>query len=363
VERVDGASQADGGPAGDAPAAALERLEIDDPRWRAFVAGHPGATPCHDPAWAQLLSDCYSLERFVLAAPGPTGELYGGLPVIAVGGGLRRRGWVSLPFTDHCPALLAPGASGSALAAALDGARRSAGVGSLEVRGPLDPAAALPPIGFRHVVELSRDPAEVFARFHHSQVQRAIRRLERDRELTIREGASADDLVGVFYRLHLRTRRRLGVPIQPKRFFRLLWERMIEPGLGFLLLAYAGRTAVAGALFLRSRGTLLYKYSASDASAWRLRPNHLVIWSAIQRGCEEGIGQLDFGRTELAHASLSAFKRSWGATEEPLVYSRLVDDGLAGVEIAGHRLLHTVISRSPPLVCRLTGELLYRYAA
>jgi hypothetical protein len=36
-------------------------------------------------------------------------------------------------------------------------------------------------------------------------------------------------------------------PPQPRRFFQLLWERMLEPELGSALLAYLDRTPVAGA--------------------------------------------------------------------------------------------------------------------
>jgi hypothetical protein len=66
------------------------------------------------------------------------------------------------------------------------------------------------------------------------------------------------------------------VPVQPRRFFELLWRLVLEPGLGFLLLAHAGARPVAGAVFLRGSRCLTYKYGASDASAWPLRPNHAV---------------------------------------------------------------------------------------
>jgi CelD/BcsL family acetyltransferase involved in cellulose biosynthesis len=349
------------GPAANAPA--LERLGLGDTRWRQFVASHRDALPCHDPGWASLLADCYSLEPFVLASLDEAGEIRAGLPLIATGGRLRRRVWVSLPFTDFCPPLLGAQMSAATLAGSLDAARRVGGAASIEVRAPLAPAAPPPAVGFRHLVELADDPQVAFERFHHSQVQRAIRRLERDRELEVRVASSPAELSDVYYRLHLDTRRRLGMPVQPRRFFTMLWERMIEPGLGFLLLAYAGRRAVAGAVFLRSQNTLLYKYSASEPDAWRLRPNHLIIWSAIQRACGEGQRWLDFGRTELAHAGLRAFKLSWGASEEPLIYTCLSEGGSSGAGVGSHELLAATIRHSPRLLCRLTGELLYRYAA
>jgi CelD/BcsL family acetyltransferase involved in cellulose biosynthesis len=341
----------------------LQRLEIGDVRWRSFVAAHAGASPCHHPEWASLLADCYGLEPFVLAAVGETGALTAGLPVVAVRGRLRRRAWVSLPFTDYCPPLLGPDVPATAMATALDAARRGAGVDSLEVRGALELEPALPAVGYRHLLKLPHDPAEAFERFHHSLVRRAIRKAERDRALTIRIGASREDLCEVYYRLHLATRRRHGTPVQPRRFFRLLWERMIEPGLGSVLLAYAHGRPVAGAVLLRSDSVVLYKYAASDPAAWRLRPNHLIIWSAIQRACVDAAGLFDFGRTELEHESLRQFKLTWGSDEQPLVYTRLTSRGTAGAPIAQHTLLSAAIRHLPPLLCTVTGELLYRYAA
>jgi len=341
-------------------AVSLTRAALDDPRWQRFVSAHPDAQPSHDPQWAALLADCYGFEPFALIATGAGGEVLAGLPVLEVGGRLRRRAWVSLPFTDYCPPLLAPSVSRQSLTVALEQCRRGGGVESIEVRGEL---AHAPAVALRHVLELSNEADQLYAGFHSSSVRARIRRAERDRAIELRVASDRDDLARIFYRLHLQTRRRHGTPVQPRRFFRLLWERMIEPGRGYVVLAYAERQPVAAAVFLRSPSVLLYKYSASDPAAWRLRPNHLMIWDAIQRACAEGARRFDFGRTELGHESLAAFKRSWGATEHELSYARITEAGITGAPIARHPRLETVLRRSPAIVCRVTGELLYRYAA
>ena len=86
---------------------AIAILPLDDPRWRAFVDHHPVRTPFHDPAWAQLVADCYGFDAFGAALTGADGQLRAGAPMVAV----RRLGgrprWVSLPFTDYCPPLAA----------------------------------------------------------------------------------------------------------------------------------------------------------------------------------------------------------------------------------------------------------------
>jgi CelD/BcsL family acetyltransferase involved in cellulose biosynthesis len=341
-------------------------LRLDDPRWRAFVADHPRATPFHDPAWAQLVADCYGFEGFAVGLGDADGAIRAGAPMVAVRHLIGRRRWVSLPFTDHCPPLAASDADERELGAALQAAARDAGVASVELRAPLAGATPSGAPALRHVLELDPDPAVLYARFHPSQVQRSIRKAERA-DITVRRSVEARDLMTAFYGLHLRTRQRQGVPIQPRRFFQLIADRVLAGGGGWVDVVEAGGRPVAAALFLAANGTVVYKFGASDEAAWPMRPNHLLFWHAIRAACEAGYRHFDFGRTDAGHDSLAAFKRTWGAQEESLVYSALGQGREEGTEDGEHgiagRLLGGVIKHSPPFVCRAAGELLYRFVA
>jgi lipid II:glycine glycyltransferase (peptidoglycan interpeptide bridge formation enzyme) len=177
-------------------------------------------------------------------------------------------------------------------------------------------------------------------------------------------GRTRDDLLSTFYSLHVATRRRLGTPVQPRRYFELLWERIIAPGHGFVLVAEAEGAPIAAAVFLAANGEIVYKYSASDTAAWSLRPNNALLWHAIKWGCENGYERFDFGRSELDNEGLRSFKRSWGAAELPLVVSTFGETGTrsAGTGPVG-ALAASLIRRSPEIACRAAGALLYRYAA
>jgi CelD/BcsL family acetyltransferase involved in cellulose biosynthesis len=341
----------------------ITTLPLDDQRWRDFVDQHPLSTPFHDPAWAQLVADCYGFDAFAAALIGDGGEIRAGAPMVAVRHLARRPRWVSLPFTDYCPPLAASPTEESALAEGLLAASREAGLARVELRGSLHGAGPAGPQALRHVLALDPDPAVVHAGFHPSQVQRNIRRAERE-GLQVRRSVEPDDLLTTFYELHLRTRRRQGVPIQPRRFFRLIAERLLVAGSGWVDVVEAAGRPVAAALFMAGHGTVIYKFGASDDAAWKLRPNHLLFWHAIRVACEEGYATFDFGRTDANHDSLAAFKRSWGAREETLTYSVLGQEptGDATHGTAG-RVLGGVIRHSPPFVCRAAGELLYRFVA
>ena len=159
------------------------------------------------------------------------------------------------------------------------------------------------------------------------------------------------------------TRRRLGVPIQPRRFFRLLAKRFLARDLGFVISAHVDQVPVAAALFLNWNGVLVYKYGASDPRYWEYRPNNLLFHEAIRWGCEHGYHTFDWGRTDLDDQGLREFKCGWGGQEEPLVYSVIVDTPPRLSSGRIKRAMSAIIRRSPSLICQAIGELAYRYAA
>jgi CelD/BcsL family acetyltransferase involved in cellulose biosynthesis len=338
-------------------------LELTDPHWADFVASQPAATPFHHPAWGRLVADCYGFRAFAVATRDAAGQIRAGLPVIEVRHLRGEPKWVSLPFTDYCPPLLSAPQEETRLAAALQQISKDAGIRRVVVRAPLAGAVPASTTAFRHGIPIKDDPALVYAAFP-SRTRTHIRQAER-RGVTVRRSASPEDLLDVFYGLHVRTRRRLGVPVQPRRFFRMLWESLVSPGLGMVLVAEASGQPVAAGVVLAWNGTMTGKFIASDAGAWSLRPVNLIVWHAVQAACERGCRWFDFGRTDAQNEGLRAHKRSWGAVEEPLVYGTLggrPEPAASGNGIAG-QLLASVIRHGPLVLCRATGEALYRYAA
>ena len=324
----------------------------------------PAATAFHHPAWIAAVSETYGYPAFVLGWRTSASRLAGGLPVVQVSNPLGGRKLVSLPFTDHCPPVFEDGMVPPDFVDAVLRWRTDRGGPRLEVRAPLGAAAvqrgAQPlVVGTRQVVALDPDSDALFRRLHRNRIQKRVRRA-RELGVDVTLSRSRDELE-TFYRLHCETRRRQGVPVQPHRFIERLWERLVEPGLGFVLTARLGELAVATALFLVWNRGLIYKYGASDSSRWNLGANFLVHWTAIEWGCGNGCRTYDLGRTDAGHESLRAFKAAWGGDELPLVYTHI---GRQASRLGGTpSSLAGVIRHSPTVVCRALGELLYRYAA
>ena len=337
----------------------MKVVGIGDPAWQDFVASRPDATLFHHPAWAGLLAECYGYRALAVTLPGEGAPVAAGTPVIEVASPLGRQRWVSLPFTDHCPPL---GAERTAeLICGLADVARPRGLAGIEVR------AALPPGGrvrmtsahVRHVLPLVREHERVWTGLAKNH-RRNVRIAERAGVRIVRSAAAED--LETFYRLHLRTRRRLGVPIQPRRFFRLLLERVLAPGLGFILTALGGDAPVASAIFGSYNGTLLYKYSARDERFAKLDANYLLLWSAIRWGCENGYRVFDLGRSDLDQPLLRGFKDGWGAREEPLPYAWIARPPAKARTGRLDAALALVIRNSSPWLCRAVGELFYKYA-
>lgn len=337
-------------------------LSLSDPAWSAFVTGCSEATPFHHPAWAGAIARSYRLEAGGLALRDEAGEIEAALPIVSLGRRASRRRWVSLPFTDHCPPIAAEGVGTEEIAERVASARHAFGLASIEIRDGLTGAGHQLPCGYRHTLELEPDAEAVSAGFSNSRVKRKLRRAERE-GLVARRSAGARDLLEAFYPLHVATRRRLGVPVQPRRFFAVLGRDLLDRGLGFTVTAYAGDAPVSSAVFLGWNRRLIYKFSASSREQGDVGAAQLVVAEAIRWGCENGYTSFDFGRTEADHEGLRNFKLSWGSTEHDLTYTHLSDRPPRPGGGRAEMILGRVIRASPELVTRAVGRAAYRYTA
>lgn len=336
------------------------RLAIDDGRWRDLVAGSPAASPFHLPEWASVISDCYGFETFVLAVANAAGELLAGLPVAVVRSPLGGHRWVSLPFTDYCPPLIREGVEWAPIAEEVRRFAAGSDGTELEVRCELPELQGVYPVhaGYHSVVNLTPDARAL----HPNKVHRNIRNRALRQGITVSRGATQED-VDTYYRLHTLTRRRLGVPVQPRRFFQLIAERLIARGHGFVASAHDNGNIVASGLYLAHNEMLVAKFAASDPTRRDTGGGYLIDWEVMTAGCELGYRILDLGRSDPDADGLRLYKRGWGAVETPLVYTHLSDSPPRRDRPSVGRLSRRVISHSPVWVCRALGAAFYRWSA
>lgn len=339
-------------------------LSPSDRRWMDLVASSREADIFYHPAWSGMLAECYGYSPLVLSLVDRGGEIIAGLPLMEVDKLPTGRRVVALPFSDFCQPLLRDATCAGQMADAIQTWRRECGWPQVEVRWPL-PSRSGAYVGqgfFRHVTRLESDAEQVYGRFKKTQVQQCIRQAIKAGVVVV-EAQTWED-IQVYYDLHVRTRKRLGVPTQSIRLFRLLWEQLLSKGFGFVLLAYADSKAVAGAVFLNWNQVLTYKFSASDPVHWPLRPNHAVLWRAIRWGCENGYRLFDWGRTDLDDTGLRAFKNGWGTAEHALSYTVLADKPPRDrFSPRARAILALLIKHLPLWANRSIGGLLYGHFA
>jgi hypothetical protein len=343
---------------------ATKVYEIDplsDSRWEVFVGGHPQASVFHSTNWLRALHTSYGYDSVVLTTcPGET-ALTNGLVFCRVKSRLTGRRLVSLPFADHCEPL----ASNSA---ELDGLLLHARQGNagkweyVEIR----PTAYQPggSAGFHksltyrtHTLDLCKTKQELFNNFHKSCVQRKIRKAERE-ALHYEEGNSTS-LLTKFYDLLIATRRRKCLPPQP-----LSWFRALIDAFGHDLrirVASKGDLPIASILTLSHKKSMVFKYGCSDVRFHRFGGMALLFWNTIQEAVDEGVQELDMGRSDGDNLGLISFKEHFGAVGKPLLYWTCPYRPGTALSIWEKAILRCLVPVAPNVVLRTAGKLLYRH--
>lgn len=337
-------------------------LQIDPlqyPGWDSLLNAHSDRSVFHTTAWARVLVDTYGHEPAYFAHF-YGGELVGLLPFMKVSSLFLGRRAVSLPFTDYCNALAGTGCNLRALYnLALEWARDSS-CQYIEFRGGSDGLFEATPsmVFYGHIVNLQDDSDTLWARMSAS-MRRGIRKAqEAGVEIVFN---TAPETIRDFYRLHCRTRKRLGVPPQPYRFFANLGRYVLERGLGCVATARWQGKPIASAVFLQYGRRAIYKYGASDYAYQHLRPNNLLMWRAIEWFAAHRFESLHLGRTSLTNEGLRRFKLGLGANEEKIAYFKfdLAKGGFVADADRAQSWYNKIFRRLPLPILRLAGAVLY----
>ncbi len=301
---------------------------ITDPRWLAFVEGHPGASIYHHPSWLLVLGKTYGYRSAALACESPQGELFGILPLLERRGLLTGSQTSSLP---HTPVAGPLGVDPDAVRALAETATRRVAERrgtwlqlKTESRSLDDAVQGLVGSAWdaTYVLELPDSPEQL--RFgssrNNSRIKWAVGKAERS-GVHVRQAETRVDLRH-WYMLYLETMRWHAVPPRPYRFFEGLWDVMGKRGMMQVLLAERGAgpnaELLAGSVFLMHGTTISYVFNGRRLDSLQLRPNDAIHWHAITEACGQGFRRYDFGEVSSEQRSLAEFKEKWGAKPQQL---------------------------------------------
>jgi len=340
--------------------------EIGRNKWDSFVESHPHGSIYHCSRWHDVIKQAYSHEaRYHVVLDGD-GKIRSGIPSAVVRNLFLGRRLVAFPYSDYCDPLIGVPGDFKTLLDSMNQHVDREKAQSCELRAYKTIQAVPDKSGetafCNFVLAIDQNPAGLFSKFHKSCVQRAIRKAERA-DLEVVEGNTLDDMYD-FYRLHVSTRKRQGVPAQPFRFFKYLWDEFSSRGQLSLLLARNSGRLLAALVLLRFKDTTYYKFGASDPHFFRLCANQLLFWRAIQDANQGGCKWFEFGRTSKSKMGLVKFKQRWGAQARDLHYTSMPSykNTLDSIE---HRKLATISGKLlrmlPEFMTRFSGSVLYRY--
>jgi CelD/BcsL family acetyltransferase involved in cellulose biosynthesis len=333
--------------------------ELDLEAWRRFVESSRSSTIFHSPEWIAFVSEHYQIPLRIFALRHDR-EILAAIPFIETRTLRRHRKLLSLPFSDLVPVLSRDSASREALLQSL----RSSAVAeydSVAIRSP-ESLPGLPSSSdwVDHTLTIPHDYSSLSKGFSGS-LRRNIRKAEaRGLEFAT---STQFDAIDTFYELHVLTRRKLGVPVQTKRFFRDLHERIISKELGFIGLVRDRNTAIAAAVFLHYNETMTYKYGASHPGRLECRPNDLLFANVLRLAIEKSCRRFDFGVSGKGDLGLRRFKLKWGSQERPVAHCYIKGLPEPNEDLPGLRRLASIVIRSAPTcVCRGLGAAFYRYS-
>jgi hypothetical protein len=322
---------------------------------------HRDATIFHSTAWARVLVDTYGHHPCYVQMS-LNGNLLALVPMMEVQSVLTKSRGVCLPFSDYCAPLTFSSFGNELVTQKLQQIAHERCWSYFELRShsiiPHDVPASESYYG--HSLDLKIGSEALISNFS-SSVQRAVRKAQRS-GLSVSLQASPDAMAQ-FYKLHVRTRRRHGVPPQPRSFFINIQRHLISAGYGFIVLVECQKRPVAGAMFFKLGRHAVYKFAASDERLQELRANNLAMFEGIKYLAEQGAETLHFGRTDKENEGLRRFKLSWGATEEEIGYARFeMASGSWKHSRDGRSTLHKHIFRASPIwLNRLAGAMIYSH--
>jgi len=332
-------------------------LEQARAEWDALAGAHPEATLYHRGPWLEVLQRAFGVRPSV-ATISDSGSAKAAC-LLAPGGNPIRRSLISLPFSDFCPPLAMNDSAREELLSGLAVIRNRP---RLEMRGVAgtDPWNVLYHFQ-RWTLDLSR-PFQAIEKAADRETRRHLRRA-REAGVTVERSRDAEAM-DCFFNLQLESRRRLGVPSQPLKFFRAVYEVFAKIDAIDVWFALHQGKRIAAVVILRDGNDLHAKWSARAAGSPD-GASHL-IFMAIAEHHAQLANSLDFGRTDSRNRGLSRFKRELGATATDLPYSYFPQmptvtsaENLTGVWQTASR-----VWRNLPLpVARVLNSVTYRYLA
>jgi lipid II:glycine glycyltransferase (peptidoglycan interpeptide bridge formation enzyme) len=175
---------------------------------------------------------------------------------------------------------------------------------------------------------------------------------------------TVDDLK-IFYKLYFMTRKKVGLPPHPYRFFNAMWHVLKPADMLFILIAWFSERPIAAILCMKHHGRVHYEYIGVDYEYMRVNPNIFLLWNAIKLSHEEKNRFFEFGSSDIHNTGLIQFKQRWGTVAEELhhfYYPEIRGISSKTSTSVRYQLLSMMVRHMPNWLLDQAGHFCYRHA-
>ena len=291
--------------------------KVKEKEWKEFLDKSESATIYHTPEWKKVLEESFGYKPFYLFTKDESDEITGMLPLLYIKSKLTGNRLCSVPFSHLC------GPIGDETAVNLlisEGTNlyETLNVNHLEIRDYVDFDDFQHQNAFStYILELSLNIEEVWKKLDKGSVRWAIKK-SRKKGVVVNEIKNIGDLKE-FYELNCMTKREIGVPGHPWKFFKNLFT-FLDNHVSLYVARYNDEI-IGGGIIEYFKDTVIYGYGAANPRYLKLHPYNAFIWKCIEDACLKGYKYYDFGRTSYDNVGLINFKKRWGTVEKKLYYS------------------------------------------
>lgn len=344
-------------------------LRNEEGIWDLFVKNHPNGWITHLSGWKKVLDKSFYHMKGHYLVIREGSFIRSALPVYEVNRWLTGKRLVSIPFATLCHPLVSDENDMITLLQAALELGKEIGAAYVEIRtmsekGEIQDGRFSTSKRFKHhYLLLDAEPEILKKRFDRTCVRQRISRAT-SRGVSIERVVDESGLAA-FFRIHMITRKRLGLPPHPCRFIRSLWNVFSPSGQLAVNLAKFDGQYIGGIMLFQFNGRISAEYLVSDENFRDLSPNHILLWDAIQKGCRDGCQVFDFGRTHVSNEGLMDFKKRWGTdvVDLPIFYSPPSKQvfRLQEWNPDRHATVVKIFNRMPLLLLRAVGSSYYRF--
>lgn len=343
----------------------ISQIKILNPKdvsgWNKEIQNLNNYSFFHSLEWSKVLSEAYNYKP-VYFCNFNQDKICAVIPAMEIRSKLTSKRLVSLPFSDFCEPLYNSIEESELLKETIFSYCNSNELRFMEFRTsetkfPFETENFRTDL--RHILDISIDESILYKEFSDNtkrNIKSAIKeniRIEKDNSL---------EALNLFYQLQCITRKKHGLPPQPKSFFKKIYEHIISKNKGDLLFAKHHNKTLAGLMFFKIGSKVLYKFGASLLENLPKGTNHLLMWEGIKLYQKSGFKEFDFGRTETNHEGLRRFKLGFGA-DERIIYTTRYDiksKTFLPPETNTTGIHNRIFRKLPLTLLRFIGETIYR---